>query len=238
MKPIILNWLWITRPIEAQDGHMATLTALDQVPVRVAPARRLPQLFAGLWLYGASMAMQIRATLGLNPWDVLHEGLEKRTGLSFGLITAITGVLVLLAWIPLKQKPGIGTIGNVVLIAVSVDVTLAILPAPVGLPPRIALMTLGIVLNAVAFAAYVGSRLGTGPRDGMVTGFCLRTGVSLRLTRTAVELVVLGTGWLLGGTVGIGTILYALGIGPLSQLFLPAFTWRERSRPACGSPRT
>ncbi|HEX7308619.1 hypothetical protein [Lentzea sp.] len=217
---------------------MATLTALDQVSVRVAPARRLSQLFAGLWLYGASMAMQIRATLGLNPWDVLHEGLEKRTGLSFGLITAITGVLVLLTWIPLKQKPGIGTIGNVVLIAVSVDVTLAILPAPEGLLPRIALMTLGIVLNAVAFAAYVGSRLGTGPRDGMVTGFCRRTGVSLRVTRTVVELVVLGSGWLLGGTVGIGTILYALGIGPLSQLFLPALTWRERSRPACGSPRT
>ncbi|MFD9699403.1 YitT family protein [Lentzea sp. NPDC059081] len=217
---------------------MATLTALDQVSVRVAPARRLPQLFAGLWLYGASMAMQIRATLGLNPWDVLHEGLEKRTGLSFGLITAITGVLVLLTWIPLKQKPGIGTIGNVVLIAVSVDVTLAILPAPEGLLPRIALMTLGIVLNAVAFAAYVGSRLGTGPRDGMVTGFCRRTGVSLRVTRTVVELLVLGTGWLLGGTIGIGTILYALAIGPLSQLFLPALTWRERSRPACGSPRT
>ncbi len=217
---------------------MATLTAIDQVSVRIAPARRLPQLFAGLWLYGASMAMQIRATLGLNPWDVLHEGLEKRTGLSFGLITAITGVLVLLVWIPLKQKPGIGTIGNVVLIAVSVDVTLAILPAPHGLVPRAALMTLGIVLNAVAFAAYVGARLGAGPRDGMVTGFCRRTGVSLRLTRTIIELVVLATGWLLGGTVGIGTILYALGIGPLSQLFLPALTWRERSRPACGSPRT
>lgn len=217
---------------------MATLTALDQVSVRVAPARRLPQLFAGLWLYGASMAMQIRATLGLNPWDVLHEGLEKHTGLSFGMITAITGVLVLLTWIPLKQKPGVGTIGNVVLIAVSVDVTLAVLPAPEGLLPRITLMTLGIVLNAVAFAAYVGSRLGTGPRDGMVTGFCRRTGVSLRLTRTAVELVVLGTGWLLGGTIGIGTILYALGIGPLSQLFLPALTWRERSRPVCEAPRT
>ncbi|MFD5831724.1 YitT family protein [Lentzea sp. NPDC060358] len=217
---------------------MATSTSLDQVSVRVAPARRLPQLLAGLWLYGASMAMQIRATLGLNPWDVLHEGLEKRTGLSFGLITAITGVLVLLVWIPLKQKPGIGTIGNVVLVAVSVDVSLAIMPAPEGLLPRIALMTAGIVLNAVAFAAYVGSRLGAGPRDGMVTGFCRRTGVSLRLTRTVIELVVLGTGWLLGGTVGVGTILYALGIGPLSQLFLPALTWRERSRPACGSPRT
>ncbi|SDF61486.1 Uncharacterized membrane protein YczE [Lentzea fradiae] len=217
---------------------MATLTALDQVSVRVAPARRVPQLVAGLWLYGASMAMQIRATLGLNPWDVLHEGLEKHTGLSFGVITAITGVLVLLTWIPLKQKPGIGTVGNVVLIAVSVDVTLALLPAPEGLLARITLMTLGIVLNAVAFAAYVGSRLGTGPRDGMVTGFCRRTGVSLRLTRTAVEVVVLGTGWLLGGTIGIGTVLYALGIGPLSQLFLPALTWRERSRPVCESPRT
>ncbi|MEV6240132.1 hypothetical protein [Lentzea sp. NPDC051838] len=211
---------------------MATMTALHQVSVRVAPVRRLTQLAAGLWLYGASMAMQIRATLGLDPWDVLHEGLTKRTGLSFGLITAITGVVVLLAWIPLRQKPGVGTIANVVLIAVSVDVSLAIIPAPQELLPRIVLLTLGIVLNAVAFAAYVGSRLGPGPRDGMVTGFCRRTGVSLRLTRTVVELLVLATGWLLGGTVGIGTILYALGIGPLSQLFLPALTWRERSQPA------
>lgn len=217
---------------------MATMTALQQIPVRIEPTRRLAQLFAGLWLYGASMAMQIRATLGLDPWDVLHEGLTRRTGLSFGLITAITGVVVLLAWIPLRQKPGVGTIANVVLIAVSVDVSLAIIPEPQGLLPRIVLLTLGIVLNAVAFAAYVGSRLGPGPRDGMVTGFCRRTGLSLRVVRTFVELLVLGTGWLLGGTVGIGTILYALGIGPLSQLFLPALTWRERSRPACGSPRT
>ncbi|MEU0877845.1 hypothetical protein ABZ345_04555 [Lentzea sp. NPDC005914] len=211
---------------------MATMTALNQVPVRVAPVRRLTQLAAGLWLYGASMAMQIRATLGLDPWDVLHEGLTKRTGLSFGLITAITGVVVLLAWIPLRQKPGVGTIANVVVIAVSVDVTLALIPAPHELLPRIVLLTLGIVLNAVAFAAYVGSRLGPGPRDGMVTGFCRRTGISLRLTRTVIELLVLATGWLLGGTVGIGTILYALGIGPLSQLFLPGLTWRERSQPA------
>ncbi|SEP81403.1 Uncharacterized membrane protein YczE [Lentzea xinjiangensis] len=217
---------------------MASMTALDQVSVRIAPARRLPQLLAGLWLYGASMAMQIRGTLGLNPWDVLHEGLAERSGLSFGLITAITGVAVLLLWIPLKQKPGVGTVGNVVVIAVSVDVTLAVLPEAHGLLPRVGLLVLGIVLNAVAFAAYVGSRLGPGPRDGMVTGFCRRTGISLRLTRTAIELLVLGTGWLLGGTVGIGTVLYAVCIGPLSQLFLPALTWRERSRPACESPRT
>ncbi|GAB2824700.1 membrane protein YczE [Lentzea nigeriaca] len=211
---------------------MATLTALNQVPVRIAPIRRLSQLFAGLWLYGASMGLHIRSTLGLDPWDVLHEGLARRTGLSFGLITAITGVLVLLAWIPLKQKPGVGTIANVVVIAISVDVTLSIVPAPQELLPRIVLLTLGIVLNAVAFAAYVGSRLGPGPRDGMVTGFCRRTGLSLRLTRTVIELVVLGTGWLLGGTVGVGTILYAVSIGPLSQLFLPGLTWRERSQPA------
>lgn len=211
---------------------MATLTALNQVPVRIAPIRRLSQLFAGLWLYGASMGLHIRSTLGLDPWDVLHEGLARRTGLSFGLITALTGALVLLVWIPLKQKPGVGTIANVVVIAISVDVTLALIPAPQGLLPRIVLLTLGIVLNAVAFAAYVGSRLGPGPRDGMVTGFCRRTGASLRLTRTVIELVVLGTGWLLGGTVGIGTILYAVSIGPLAQLFLPALTWRERSQPA------
>ena len=232
MRPIIRNWLWITRPITTQYGHMASLTALNQIPVTVAPIRRVPQLVAGLWLYGASMAMQIRATLGLNPWDVLHEGLAELTGLSFGLITAITGVAVLLLWIPLRQRPGVGTIANVVVIAVSVDATLAILPAPQGLLPRIIFLVLGIMLNAVAFAAYVGSRLGPGPRDGMVTGFCRRTGMSLRVVRTVIELLVLGSGWLLGGTVGIGTVLYALGIGPLSQLFLPHLTWRERSRPA------
>ncbi|MBW4715784.1 hypothetical protein KZQ38_01330 [Saccharothrix sp. SC076] len=207
------------------------LAALTTVPVSVAPARRLPQLFAGLLLYGVSMGLQIRATLGLDPWDVLHEGLTKRTGLSFGTITIAVGALVLLCWIPLRQRPGVGTVSNVVLIGVAVDVTLAVLPAPTDLAPRIGFLVAGIVLNGLAAAVYIGARLGPGPRDGLTTGFCARTGTSLRLVRTAVELTVLAGGWLLGGTVGIGTVLYALAIGPLTQAFLPLVTW-SNSRPA------
>ena len=194
---------------------------LRPLPVTRDPARRLSQLVAGLALYGTSMAMQIRATLGLNPWDVLHEGLTEQTPLGFGLVTAVTGVVVLLLWIPLRQRPGIGTVANVLVIAVTVDLALALIPEPDGLPSRIALMTAGIVLNGVASAAYVGARLGPGPRDGLMTGLARRTGRSLRLVRTGIEITVLAAGWLLGGTVGVGTVLYALAIGPLTQAFLP-----------------
>ncbi|XVS64144.1 YczE/YyaS/YitT family protein [Actinosynnema sp. CA-299493] len=207
------------------------LAALTQVPVTVSPVRRVPQLLVGLWLYGASMALQIRATLGLDPWDVLHEGLTKITGLSFGLITAIVGAVVLLCWIPLKQRPGVGTVSNVVVIGLAVDVTLFLLPNPTDLLPRILFLTAGIVLNGLAAAVYIGARLGPGPRDGLTTGFCARTGTSLRLVRTVVEVAVLGIGWLLGGTIGVGTVLYAFAIGPLTQLFLPLVTWVSE-RPA------
>jgi uncharacterized membrane protein YczE len=195
------------------------------------PLRRVPQLLAGLLLYGTSMAMQIRGGLGLNPWDVLHEGLSRHTPLSFGAITALVGAAVLLAWIPLRQRPGMGTVANVLVIAVAVDLALALLPAPTGFGPRIALMVGGIVLNGVATAAYVGARLGPGPRDGLMTGLAARTCWSIRLVRTGLELTVLGSGWLLGGTVGLGTVLYALAIGPLTQAFLPLLAVRERPRP-------
>jgi uncharacterized membrane protein YczE len=194
---------------------------LRPLPVTRDPGRRLPQLLGGLALYGLSMAMQIRAGLGLNPWDVLHEGLAKRTPLSFGAVTAVTGVLVLLLWIPLRQRPGIGTVANVVVIAVAVDAALLVIPAPEALAPRIALLVCGVLLNGVATAAYVGARLGPGPRDGLMTGLCARTGWSVRVVRTGIEVVVLVTGWFLGGTAGVGTVLYALAIGPLTQLFLP-----------------
>ncbi len=206
---------------------------LRPLPVRIKPARRLVQLVAGLALYGTSMGMQVRATLGLNPWDVLHEGLALRTPLSFGLITAVTGVAVLLLWIPLRQRPGIGTVANVVLIALTVDVTLALLPEPDGLVARIALLGGGILVNGVASAAYIGARLGPGPRDGLMTGLAARTGRSIRLVRTGIEITVLTIGWLLGGTVGVGTVLYALAIGPLTQAFLPFLVVRKRG-PARG----
>jgi uncharacterized membrane protein YczE len=197
---------------------------LRPLPVTHAPARRLPQLVAGLALYGVSMAMQVRATLGVNPWDVFHQGLARNLPLSFGLVTAVVGVVVLLLWLPLRQRPGVGTVANVVVIAVTVDVALALIPAPSALPARIGLLVGAVVLNGVASAAYIGVRLGPGPRDGLMTGLAARTGWSIRLVRTGIEVTVLTVGWLLGGTVGIGTVAYALAIGPLTQAFLPWFT--------------
>lgn len=202
---------------------------LHPLPVALHPVRRIPQLLLGLALYGTSMAMQIRGGLGLQPWDVLHEGLTAQTPLTFGLVTALTGIVVLLLWIPLRQRPGVGTVANVLVIAVAVDVALALLPAPTGLPAQIGLMVGGIVLNGVATAAYVGARLGPGPRDGLMTGLAARTGWSLRLVRTGIEVTVLAIGWLLGGTVGVGTVLYALAIGALTQAFLPALVVRDRA---------
>lgn len=211
----------------AHDERVAAID-LRPIPVTRDPGRRLPQLLAGLALYGVSMAMQIRSGLGLNPWDVLHEGLARQTPLSFGTITAITGAIVLLLWIPLRQRPGVGTVANVVVIAAVVDVALALLGRPDAPAARIALLVGGIVLNGVATAAYVGARLGPGPRDGLMTGLSARTGRSVRLVRTSIEVAVLATGWLLGGTVGVGTVLYALAIGPLTQAFLPFFAVRTR----------
>lgn len=190
--------------------------------------RRLVQLFAGLTLYGASMAMLLRATLGLDPWDVFHQGLAGHVGLSFGMLVNAVGAVVLLLWIPLRQKPGIGTIANVLVIGTAVDLTMAVLPEVEGLALRTALMVGGIVLNGVAGAMYIGAGLGPGPRDGLMTGLVRRTGWSIRLVRTSIEFTVLTIGWLLGGTVGVGTVLYAVSIGPLVQAFLPVFTIRDQ----------
>jgi uncharacterized membrane protein YczE len=199
---------------------------LHTVPVTTSPVRRLSQLLGGLTLYGVSMGLMIRSTLGLDPWDVLHEALSVRTGLTFGTVTAIVGALVLLCWIPLRQRPGVGTVANIVVIAVAVDLTLALVGTPSALPVQIVLMVAGVVLNGLATATYIGVRLGAGPRDGLMTGISARTGISIRVVRTGIELTVLATGWLLGGTAGVGTILYALAIGPLTQAFLPVVTWR------------
>ena len=177
-------------------------------------------LLVGLYLYGASMALMVRAGLGLDPWDVFHQGLSMRTGMSIGLASAVTGVVVLLAWIPLRNKPGVGTIANIVVIAVAVDSTLAWLPAPSAMAVRVAFLVGGVVLNAIASVLYVGAGLGPGPRDGLTTGLVHRTGRSVRLIRTIIEVLAVGTGWLLGGNVGLGTLLYAFGIGPLIQLVL------------------
>ncbi|MEV4534970.1 hypothetical protein AB0J82_14180 [Asanoa sp. NPDC049518] len=199
--------------------------------------RRLTQLFLGLVLYGASMALQIEATLGLDPWDVFHQGLAEKTGLSFGTIVIIVGAAVLLLWIPLRQKPGIGTVSNIVIIGLAVDATLALLPTPDALAVRITFLVLGIVLNGVAGGLYIGARLGPGPRDGLMTGWVGRKpGRSIRLTRTVIEVAVLGAGVLLGGTVGIGTVAYALLIGPLNHVFIPLFTVRPKPPRIGGQP--
>jgi len=200
--------------------QLAALTPLEQLRAGRL-GRRVPQLLAGLVLYGFSMALMLRATLGLDPWDVLHEGLTRRLPLSFGTVTIIVGALVLLLWIPLRQWPGLGTICNVVVVGLAVDAGLALLPDVHGLPLRSVFLVGSIVLNGLAGAIYIGSQLGPGPRDGLMTGLARRTGFSLRLLRTGIEVVVLAVGFALGGTVGLGTVLYALGIGPLVQLFLP-----------------
>jgi len=170
--------------------------------------------------YGVSMAVMVRAGLGLDPWDVFHQGLSIHTGMTIGVASAVVGVAVLLAWIPLRNRPGIGTIANVIVIAVTVDAGLWLLPTPTSLGVRIDMMASAVVLNAFSTVLYIGAALGPGPRDGLMTGLVVRTGLSVRLVRTSIEATVLAVGWLLGGTVGVGTLLYAFGIGPLVQLFV------------------
>jgi len=183
--------------------------------------RRLPQLATGLVLYGVSMAMMVRSGLGLDPWDVLHYGVATWLPLTFGGVVIATGVVVLLLWIPLRQMPGLGTVANAVVIGLATDAALALLVTSEGLAVRSAMLAGGIVLNGLATALYIGAQLGPGPRDGLMTGLVRRTGWSVRVVRTSIELGVVATGWLLGGVVGIGTIAYALAIGPLVQMMLP-----------------
>jgi uncharacterized membrane protein YczE len=188
---------------------------------RLVPATlRGTALMAGLSGYGFSMAMMVRAGLGLDPWDVFHQGLTVHTGMTIGIASAVVGVAVLLAWIPLRNRPGIGTVANVIVIAITVDAGMLVLPTPSTLEWRTAMMLGAVVLNAVSTVLYVGAGLGPGPRDGLMTGLVVRTGLSVRLVRTSIEATVLAVGWLLGGTVGVGTVIYAFGIGPLVQLFV------------------
>ena len=185
--------------------------------------RRLSQLYIGLTLYGVSSAMLVEAGLGLEPWNVLHQGLAELTGLTIGVLSIIVGAAVLLLWIPLRQRPGLGTVSNVFVVGVAMDGALALLPEAHSLAVRIPLLVGGILLNGAATGLYIAARFGPGPRDGLMTGLHRRTGRSIRLMRTAVEIAVVVTGFALGGTVGIGTLLYALSIGPLAQLFLRVF---------------
>lgn len=184
--------------------------------------RRFVQLMAGLALFGTSIGLMVRAEIGLPSWDVLHLGLAKTLGWSMGSVVIAVSVLVLALWWPLRQVPGIGTVLNVVLVGLSLDATLALLPPMDELGPQIAFLFGGIVVNGIATGLYIGAGLGAGPRDGLMTGLAAR-GLSIRLARTVIEVAVVALGWLLGGSVGIGTIAYALLIGHLAQFFIPFF---------------
>ncbi|GAA2991109.1 MULTISPECIES: membrane protein YczE [Streptomyces] len=192
-------------------------------PSGIRAVRRLTHLFVGLALYGASSALMVRAGLGMEPWGVLHQGLAGRTGLSIGVVSIVVGAVVLLLWIPIRQRPGFGTVSNVFAVGLAMDGTLALVPDVRGLAARIAVLVAGIALNGVATGLYISARFGPGPRDGLMTGLHRLTGRSIRLVRTAIEVAVVATGFLLGGSLGAGTVLYALAIGPLAQFFLRVF---------------
>jgi uncharacterized membrane protein YczE len=197
----------------------------NPLPLRVRPVSRLTRLLTGLIAYGASMALMVESHLGNQPWDVFHQGVARLTGLSIGTVAVIVGAVVLLLWIPLRQRPGIGTVSNVVVIGLAVDAMLFVLPTPSALWARVLFLVAGVLLCAVATGLYVGARLGPGPRDGLMTGLAAR-GYSIRVVRTLIEVSVVAVGFLLGGTFGIGTIVYALAIGPLVHITLPLFTVR------------
>lgn len=188
--------------------------------------RRITQLLVGLVIFGVTMALMLRAGLGLEPWGVFTFGLIQHIPLSYGQMVVASSFVILLLWIPLRQWPGLGTIANALVIGVATDLTLDVVPEIESIGWRVVVMLVAIVGNGIAGAMYIGSQLGPGPRDGLMTGLNRRTGRSIRLVRTSIEVTVVVIGWLLGGIVGIGTVLYALLIGPVVQLFLPILTVR------------
>lgn len=187
-------------------------------------ARRVPQLLIGLFLYGVSLALMVRGALGLAPWDVLHSGFIRHVPMTLGQAVVLFSFVVLILWIPLRERPGVGTIANAFIVGFSADATLALLGPGDGMVARIALTLGGVALCGWASALYIGAQLGRGPRDGLMTGIARRTGWSLRLVRTGLEVAVVLIGLVLGGVLGVGTVLYAVLIGPLTQLMLPWFT--------------
>jgi uncharacterized membrane protein YczE len=200
--------------------------------------RRFSQLIVGLVLYGMTMAMVIRATLGNDPWDVLHQGMAMQLPITFGAAVILMSGVVLLGWIPLRELPGVGTILNSVLVGLSADFFLGVFGTPGSPGGRMVLMLAGVFLNGVATALYIGSQFGPGPRDGLMTGLHRRTGVSIRVVRTTMEVTVVAVGWTLGGAVGLGTVVYAAAIGPLVQWLLPLAVVELPDRPPVPEPTT
>ena len=198
-----------TRRIAAERATLATLI----------------QLFVGLVAFGMSLALLVQSNLGLDPWDVLHQGLSITSGIPIGVVTVITGAIVLALWFPLRQRPGIGTVANVIVVGVTLDAVLSVLPAPTAMLGRWSFLLAGILLNGLATGAYIGAGLGAGPRDGLMMALAAR-GYSVRIARTTIEVSVLAAGYFLGGTVGIGTLLYAATIGPIVHITLPTFSRR------------
>ncbi len=202
-------------------------TLLDLGPVAQLRAGRLTQrlvrLYLGLVAYGVSLALMVRGDLGLAPWDVLHSGFIRHVPITLGQAVVLFSFVVLVLWIPLREKPGVGTISNAIVVGLSADATLALLDRPDALVPRVALMLGGVLLCGLATAVYVGAQLGRGPRDGLMTGLHRRTGLSLRLVRTGLEIAVVLIGLALGGVLGVGTLVFAFGIGPITQALMPYF---------------
>jgi uncharacterized membrane protein YczE len=210
------------------------MSAMRPALARHGLAARLVRLYLGLAGFGISLALMVRARLGLGPWDVLHQGIARHLGVQLGWVSIAVSALVLLAWIPLRQRPGLGTVSNAIVVGLVVNAALDLLPAPGALAWRVTWLATGIGLNGLATACYIGAGLGPGPRDGLMTGIAAR-GHSVRVVRTCIELSVLVLGWFLGGSVGIGTVAYALAIGPLTQLLLPRLTL-ARPGPARPAP--
>jgi uncharacterized membrane protein YczE len=204
---------------QVRPSGLSNLGPLAQLRAGRLPERVL-RLLVGLWLYGVAIALMIESTLGASPWDVFHLGVALHLPVSFGVVMILAAAVVLLAWIPLRQMPGLGTVANALLLGPFADIALALIGTPESLPLRCAYLIGGVVLCAFATALYVGAQLGPGPRDGLMTGFARRTGRSIRSVRTVIEISVLAIGVLLGGTVGLGTVVFALGVGPVTQFFL------------------
>lgn len=199
---------------------------LENPPRAEMPARLL-RLFVGLTFFGLGTALMVRAELGLSPWEILHQGISFKTGILIGTVGIIVGFLVLIGWIPLREKLGIGTVSNVILIGIVIDLTLWQLPETISSTPlRWVMLFGGVLMVGVATGLYIGAGLGPGPRDGLMTGIAKR-GLPIGAVRTGIELTVLAVGWLLGGTVGVGTVLFAFGVGPIVHVTLPRLTVKQ-----------